>query len=66
MATRQELIEQGLRMTIGDLTVQTILMRAEIAELQQIVGAYQAAARAEQPQQSPPPHTNGLDTTART
>jgi len=53
-------------MTIGDLTVQTILMRAEIAELQQIVGTYQAAARAEQPQQSPPPHTNGLDTTART
>ena len=33
--TQQEMIEQSVRMTIGDLTVQIIVLKARVSELEQ-------------------------------
>jgi hypothetical protein len=35
MATKQETIEQNVRLALGDMMVQQIVMRAEMAELQE-------------------------------
>ena len=49
--TQQEAIEQNVRLTLGDLTLQLIIARAKIAELESEVDAKQDA----------PVKANGVD-----
>jgi hypothetical protein len=46
--TQQELLDQNVRLTIGDLTVQTIVFKLRIAELE--------AQLAQMQPPEPPPH----------
>jgi hypothetical protein len=47
--TQQESVEQNVRLAIGDLTLQLIMARGRIAELEQQLADLSAAPEQEQP-----------------